>query len=187
MKTEDDSTLKPERDIEVCKTIVKAFVSDWEKTPTLWLQEIDVQAELAHRMQQYFNLEARGQVCGRHSHWGTSKHFFRRVTCEPYVRLGNGYCHPDVVVWDDAPDGDPCAINDGLWPMIMALEIKYKSSTKEHDDADLNRLTALGTQGILTCWCPMWLCLTFPSSAPCCYCGRVSKGVEIVCGHASYQ
>lgn len=65
-----------------------------------------------------------------------------RVTCEPYVKIGQDYAHPDVVVWGD---GAQCtAINSGEFPILWACEVKYKSSVGELDNSnDLTRMRQL--------------------------------------------
>lgn len=131
--------------------ITKVFVDEWAKDPMRWLQEIDVQVELAGRMGAAFRLMGKDTVLARHSDYPIADvadpFELSRVTCEPYVKLRRGdgeesYAHPDLVVWDDGESGSP--VNDGYFSSVWVCEIKYKSSIAELDASeDPERMSSL--------------------------------------------
>ena len=131
--------------------ITKVFVDEWVRNPMRWLQEIDVQVELAGRMGAALRLIGKNSVLARHSHYPVADVVdpfeLSRVTCEPYVKLRRGdgeesYAHPDLVVWDDGESDLP--VNNGYFPTIWVCEIKYKSSIAELDDSeDPERMSSL--------------------------------------------
>ena len=155
-----------DRDIEnVCTEIrrqVDEFVDEWKKNPTQWLQEIDVQCDLAQRISSILKEQKKDVIRARHSHYH-SEQDFSRLTCEPYVSLGGAgtsYAHPDIVVWDD-PDGSANELNSGKWPIIWACEIKY--TTGEPDATDLDRLRRMLGDKTLRVGC--WIKLIIDSDA----------------------
>jgi len=130
------------------KAIVEKFAEDWEKKPMHWLQEIDVQCELACRIRKLF-CDKKGIssiIKAKHSNYGKGRtiYTFSRVTCEPYANITHDYLHPDIVVWAD----DAAAINSGIKKMIWACEIKY-TDDKPNSDEDERRLTQLVAEGRL--------------------------------------
>lgn len=147
-------SLFQERIIQAAELAVAQFVAEWEKSPYLWLQEIDVQVDLVARIKRIIasvftpqELEHSMTVKApiRNAIGGdTQPQVLSRVTCEPYVAVADksSSYKPDIVIWDD-PDGKSGFINDGRWPIIWACEIKYKINY--YDTSDYGRLESLVT------------------------------------------
>jgi len=142
--------------MRLCKLIrnrVDTFISEWKTNPSHWLQEIDVQCDLARRIHLLLKHQKADVLQARHSHYQAEREF-SRLTCEPYVSLGGAgtsYAHPDIVVWDDH-DSRMTTLNSGKWPMVWACEIKY--TTGEPDPTDLDRLRQMLRDKVLYvgCW-----------------------------------
>jgi hypothetical protein len=114
-----------EQVVQLSEQVIKEFISDWQKTPFCWLQEIDIQVELTHRFrnrlpENYRNFSA------KHDHERNKQNRFQRVTCEPYVKLPvNSWIHPDIVIWADQVEQKENYVNSGRYPIDLLCEIKY--------------------------------------------------------------
>ena len=109
--------------------VISAFIQDWQRTPYCWLQEIDIQSELAHRFHESLP-EARRCIRAIHDHEPGKPNWFRRVTCEPYVKLPvKSWMHPDIVIWSDQESGSSKSISSGAYPIDLICEIKYSFDT----------------------------------------------------------
>lgn len=121
---------------------IMEFAAAWRPNPYLWLYEIDIQRELAHRITEKFPGIFRN-IKARHHQDRTEERLFSRLTCEPYVKLDEKTraFHPDIVIWGDKVDS--CEfINDGCWPILWACEIKYVFEDKDFTK-DYTKLAAI--------------------------------------------
>jgi hypothetical protein len=147
------STTGHDYDLDACQGIVEQFLLDWQNKPTYWAQEIDIQVELASRLQRYFDLCGRGTISARHSQHRSDKCPYSRVACEPYVILPSiPNFHPDIVVWGDDPENPEWTINENPWPILLVMEIKYKSRLRDCGTDDLRRLQLMSDYGSQCKW-----------------------------------
>ena len=151
------------------RATILQYLSEWLNSPYLWLQEIDVQIELAIRISQILRFKGIDTIEAQHTHCSGYRDF-SRLTCEPYVVLKQPikYAHPDIVIWDGQDKHDfnnnendenrtIDTINSGKWPIIWVCEIKY--TAEKPDDLDKNRLKAIldNKTAFEACWIKMQL------------------------------
>lgn len=152
MKLEDKQALQKE-----IHQVINQFLQEWRDSPFLWLQEIDIQVEIASRISRVLRLQGLHTIQAHHSHY-SGTHSFSRVTCEPYVKVQGSptYVHPDIVVWDDGDDSNQ-TLNSGEWPILWVCEIKYVA--EQPNDDDLHRLQQIVARETTAsaCWLKMLL------------------------------
>jgi hypothetical protein len=118
---------------------VEGFVRDWEKSPTMWYSEADVQAELAVRLVRALRPKGLDRVEANYE-WYSQRglkrpQFWSRVSCCAPVRRGGTRRNPDQLLPDIAvfkdladPDSPPDEKGLGRWPAYWVCEIKSNSS-----------------------------------------------------------
>ena len=168
---------------EVCgaiEKVVREFAGDWQQAPDRWLQEVDVQCDLAYRIKSLLtrlHLEGLSARYSKALFQYKNKGQFSRLACEPYVSChyeGGKYAHPDIVVWDDSNNQERY-INDGSWPILWAAEIKYMF--REPKSTDFDRLADMVKAGIL--YRGLWLRLLVKQKNKIPTEWHADKGVDI--------
>ena len=128
--------------------------------PYLWNKEIDVQVELAGRLSSVLKMLGRGTM-EAHYEYGPEKFYnqqvWARVTCEPSVLTEyegkRTVYYPDIVIWDEVDPKDPpdSHDDDGVFPILWACELKYRSGNAIHGDID--KLKGLIEEGTVKFGC----------------------------------
>lgn len=134
--------------VDIAWDAISHLIDDWQKTPYLWEKELDIQIELASRLQRILRELGRGEIEANYKNaiMGHEKQLWSRVNCEPgiqYLYNGESYtCHPDLVIWDDIEDPDNPPDNWSDWKILFALELKYfaKPDTENWDIKKLRYL-----------------------------------------------
>ena len=166
--------------VQIAWDAVDAFLGDWQKLPLKWGNEVDVQAELASRLDQAYRLIGKDLVYGNYPKIEKhlkDKQVYRRVMCEPKMVLRNGRrAYPDIVVWEDIGDIDRPPDVDGArnWPVLWACEIKYRYSGGE--DEDIGKLSRFVRQGDFKYGCWLHLSTAKAKSGKGISCDRVLRG-----------
>jgi hypothetical protein len=117
---------------------VEGFIDDWQKTPTLWYSEADVQAELATRLSRRLEKRGLGQLEANYPEYERKglphRQYWSRVSCCAPVRHGGTKRKPhrflpDIAVSKDPPNPNSPPDRNGVanWPAIWVCEIKSNS------------------------------------------------------------
>jgi hypothetical protein len=134
--------------IKLTDEVILDFITDWQKSPYCWLQEIDIQVELTTRFRLKLS-ETDRYITARHGHEPHKQNKFQRVTCEPYVKLTTRtWMHPDIVVWNDSFDENIRFINNGTYPIDIICEIKYsfEDPVAGQDEDYMRLITSLSSE-----------------------------------------
>jgi hypothetical protein len=141
--------------VEVAWEVLAQLIGDWQENPYRWSKEIDVQAELATRLDKVYRLLSRGTARANYKNaiaGFKGKQFWSRVCCEPTVQCQwkgeRVLCSPDVAVFDDIPDPNspPDANEAGRFPLLWACEIKLDARSDAQSPegwSDLAKMTTL--------------------------------------------
>jgi hypothetical protein len=142
-------------------------VKDWQDNPYRWSKEIDMQAELAARLDTVYRLLGRSTVRANYRNaiaGFEGKQRWSRVCCEPRVPFEwqdeRATCFPDIAVFDDIndPNSPPDADGKGAFPLLWVCEIKVDLPSGTHRQkeewGDIPKLRALLQQGVAryACW-----------------------------------
>jgi hypothetical protein len=140
--------------VEVAWEVLTQFLGDWQENPYRWSKEIDVQAELATRLNKVYRLLGRGMVLANYKNviaGFEGKQFWSRVCCGLTVQCqwkGKPVlCYPDVAVLDDIPDPNspPDANEAGRFPLLWACEIKLDAPSDAQSPEGWNDLAKMTT------------------------------------------
>ncbi|NUQ82524.1 MAG: hypothetical protein HUU10_13000 [Bacteroidetes bacterium] len=121
--------------IQKINRVVDELIADIVMEPHRYLQEIDVQIELAHRLKCRID-ETRQTIEIMHSNYGR-KIKVSRLLAETYVK--NNY-HPDLILLSE--DQSESDLNTGTFRADWVCEVKYKNSFKEID-VDFEKLASI--------------------------------------------
>lgn len=147
------------RIVQIIQAEIEKFIKDWQQSPYCWNTEVDIQAEIVHRLSNVFGthkiLEQKAfykVMNGESKEWVV----YRRVSCEwptyYYCSKKNKKVRrkPDIVVYDDLKDPEnPPSNKDGVNdPMFWVCEIKYKTDWggdqhKSNREYDIKKLKGL--------------------------------------------
>jgi len=157
--------------VDLAWGVLNQFLKDWQSNPYAWGYEIDIQTELASRLQRVYQLVGRNSVRANYPNallglegrqaWG-------RVCSQLPVRYHwkgtRALCRPDIVVLDDIPDPDspPDAREEGTFPLLWVCEIKLNPRPGGDDgpeDYDIRKMRDLLEQGRsqYACWLTMYV------------------------------
>lgn len=146
--------------VDIAWDVINKLIKDWQNTPYLWGKELDIQIELASRLQMILRDLGKGEVQANYSSAikGYENQLWNRVNCEPGIKYtysdGKAYtCHPDLIIWDDMLDKNAPPADWSDWPILFALELKYFAKPS-HDNWDIKKLKYLIDQGKIKygCW-----------------------------------
>ena len=130
--------------VKVAWDVVAQFLIEWQRQPTLWQREIDVQTEIAGRLSAAYKLLGLYEVCVTAKNGETE--VVPRVCCEPtvYYKWKGEKCwaYPDITVLGD-PDTKShnygAKVSGAL--ILWACEIKYDS--RDSSGWDVAKLRSL--------------------------------------------
>ena len=146
--------------VDIAWDVINKLIKDCQNTPYLWGKELDIQIELASRLQMILRDLGKGEVQANYSSAikGYENQLWNRVNCEPGIKYtysdGKAYtCHPDLIIWDDMLDKNAPPADWSDWPILFALELKYFAKPS-HDNWDIKKLKYLIDQGKIKygCW-----------------------------------
>ena len=144
--------------IQTAWNVLRPVLDQWQNEPFRWARERGLQAEIGGRLNQVFSLQGLGTVTGSYGHllpeYPEDIQSWARVAYEPRVPYkfneGKYNCFPDIVIWDDF-DGIPDYLNDEIWPIAWACELKYGSNN--YGEWDMEKLRLLIDQKKVTYGC----------------------------------
>lgn len=153
---------KQKKLINIAWREVEEFIKDWLASPTKWLNERDIQLEVASRIKRRCKQEGQETIWARYTDKRYGERFLKegitmtRVSCESPVyyrprKNQHEIYRPDVILYDDIPHPEKPfeehyskKRND---PMIWVCELKYfppwKSVYHSTDKRDLDKLKKL--------------------------------------------
>lgn len=121
-----------------------------------YVTEADVQAELYRRVASAFELCGVDTYAARWNdpELGRQVSHFSRIGFEHTARLPDGtLLRPDLLIYDDLADEYDWPSDPYQWPILLAIEFKFQSTTTAHH-ADLVKLSRLISSGRARfgCW-----------------------------------
>src|SRR6266480_2708463 len=103
----------------ICRRVVKC----WQSRPFAWVNEADIQAEVAARLRDRLAelnlLEVPGFYRQAPEGWSRLQ-YWARVTCEGPIWLGRLF-RPDIVLWSDLKKPEDPPRRSSIWPALWAL------------------------------------------------------------------
>ena len=146
---------KKEYLIKIARDVVTKFIVDWQNEPYRWSREIDIQMEIASRIDIAYQMIGMNLIRANYKTVVSGyekKQVWNRVCCEPATIYPDECCsdkkkdcRPDIVVWDelDDPDNPPDALTNKNFPMLWACEIKLNDKSKENLEWDKDKMECL--------------------------------------------
>ncbi len=135
--------------IRLINQVIRGFIRDWIKSPYVWGNEVDVQADIVCRLKRILGKK---YLSANYKEVGKEKKFCC-VCCEPKLYYGGKHerCYPDIVVYKviDLEGNVPPDEKPGHnWPILWVCEIKYETElggdfNPEDKKWDCNKLQKL--------------------------------------------
>ena len=138
--------------LELAHRVVMQFLQEWQWQPHRWWREIDVQVEIASRLQRALALVGLDRMPAVFPKVGKGQASV--IHCEPGMvrepEATKGLVHPDIVMWEHMPPGqDERHVTTGEVTALWACEIKYTSG--QSSDGDVEKLRKLQEGDRLRC------------------------------------